>query len=113
VLAVIRPRARAEAEVGALVPPAGLRPAPAGDLGFLVDDELVDVAVPTARWSRQREAALRAHATQITVFDGGFALSNRIAQPLPAFECYRVLAGGPGPRGPDGTPAADVFAGLP
>jgi N-acetyl-1-D-myo-inositol-2-amino-2-deoxy-alpha-D-glucopyranoside deacetylase len=48
----------------------------------------------------------------VELLPGGFALSNRIAQPLPATEYYRLLAGGPPPRRVDGSPADDVFEGL-
>lgn len=49
-------------------------------------------------------AAMRAHATQITVAEPYFALSNDIRQPLTGIEHYTLLAGGDGGR-PD-----DLFA---
>lgn len=51
-------------------------------------------------------AALRAHATQITVSaDGtGFQLSNNIPHPLTAVECFRLVAG----TGPE----RDLFDGI-
>jgi N-acetyl-1-D-myo-inositol-2-amino-2-deoxy-alpha-D-glucopyranoside deacetylase len=48
-------------------------------------------------------AAMRAHATQITVSEPYFALSNNIRQELLGTECYTLLAG------PGGT-ATDLFA---
>jgi N-acetyl-1-D-myo-inositol-2-amino-2-deoxy-alpha-D-glucopyranoside deacetylase len=48
-------------------------------------------------------AAMRAHATQITVSEPYFALSNSIRQELLGTECYTLLAG------PGGT-ATDLFA---
>ncbi len=112
VLAVIRPRDEAGAEVSALVPPPGFWAATADELGYLADDGAVEVAVDAAAWDERRLPALAAHATQISLFPGGFALSNELAQPLPARECYRVLLGEPIPRDA-GSPAHDVFAGLP
>ncbi len=111
VLAVIRPRGRATTEVAALVSPPGYRPAGADELGCLAADEAVDVAVDAAAWDAARLPALAAHATQISLFPGGFALSNELAQPLPRHECFRVLLGEPVLHR-DGAPAGDVFAGL-
>ena len=94
---------------------------PAADLGSLIEDAAVAVAVPVTPWAGQRQAALAAHATQVTLFGGtdlastaatGFALSNGFGQPLLDQEYFRVLAGDPVPAGPGGAPASDVFAGL-
>jgi N-acetyl-1-D-myo-inositol-2-amino-2-deoxy-alpha-D-glucopyranoside deacetylase len=54
-------------------------------------------------------AALRAHATQLAVADGdvpSFALTNEIAQPIPAKDSF-VLAHGPAEGAAD-----DLFGGL-
>jgi N-acetyl-1-D-myo-inositol-2-amino-2-deoxy-alpha-D-glucopyranoside deacetylase len=112
VLAVIRPRTVTTAAFDAFPVPRGYLRAAAGDVGSLADDSVVAVAVPVAGVERARRRALAAHATQVTLIPGGFALSNRIAQPLPGTEYYRLLAGDPPPRRPDGSPADDVFAGL-
>jgi len=112
VLAVIRPRTVTTAAFDAFPVPRGYLRAAAGDVGSLADDSVVAVAVPVAGVGRARRRALAAHATQVTLIPGGFALSNRIAQPLPGTEYYRLLAGDPPPRRPDGSPADDVFAGL-
>jgi N-acetyl-1-D-myo-inositol-2-amino-2-deoxy-alpha-D-glucopyranoside deacetylase len=45
-------------------------------------------------------AAMRAHATQITVCEPYFVLSNNIRQEVPGVECYTLLAG-PGGTGTD------------
>jgi len=45
-------------------------------------------------------AAMRAHATQITVTEPFFALSNNIRHEVPDVECYTLLAG-PGGTGTD------------
>jgi N-acetyl-1-D-myo-inositol-2-amino-2-deoxy-alpha-D-glucopyranoside deacetylase len=93
--------------------PPGYLTAGADEVGFLADDDLVAVAVPTAAVSEARRRALAAHATQVELLPGDlFALSNRIAQPLAAAEYFRLLAGDPVPRCADGRPADDVFAGL-
>ncbi|HEY3954294.1 MAG TPA: N-acetyl-1-D-myo-inositol-2-amino-2-deoxy-alpha-D-glucopyranoside deacetylase [Streptosporangiaceae bacterium] len=57
-------------------------------------------------------AAMRAHATQITVEGSRFALSNGVPHPLLGREFYTLLAGPRGPgNGPDGR-ERDLFAGL-
>jgi len=112
VLAVVRPRGAMAAAVSALPVPADLRSPTEGDLGFEIEDEAVDVAVPVRWWAPVRRAALAAHATQIRVIEGGFALSNGIAQPVLDTEYFRLVDGIPLPRTADGGRAADLFAGL-
>lgn len=113
VLAVIRPRAATLAAFAGFIGPAGYQRVAAGDVGFLADDDLVAVAVPVAGATAARARALAAHATQVELLPGGgFALSNRIAQPLPEIEYYRLLGGEAPPRRADGSATADVFAGL-
>jgi N-acetyl-1-D-myo-inositol-2-amino-2-deoxy-alpha-D-glucopyranoside deacetylase len=124
VLGVVRPAAAFTAALAALAIPAPYRRVPAADLGSLIDDTVVAVAVPVAPWARHRRAALGAHATQVALFGDtefgtesgaqatGFALSNGLGQPLADSEYFRVLAGDPVPASPGGEPASDVFAGL-
>jgi len=126
VLGVVRPVAASTAALAALEIPASYSRVPAADLGTLIEDTAVAVAVPVTRWSGQRRAALAAHATQVTLFGGagvggtesggadatGFALSNGFGQPLADHEYYRVLAGDPVPADQGGAPASDVFAGF-
>lgn len=107
VLAAVRPRPLTVKALAALPVPAGYRTAGPDDLGYLVDSW--DVAVDVRPWVDRRRAALAAHATQLELIDGGFALSNRIAQPTFDLECYALLAGAPLP--PGGI-ADDLFAGL-
>ena len=66
------------------------------------------------RWPQSPPVALAlaAHATQVELLDGGFALSNRIAQPLLDHEYFRLLAGQPPEPAADGAPATDVFTGF-
>ena len=63
--------------------------------GYRVPPGGYDVAVDVSRFDRRRRAAMAAHATQLTMIPGGFALTNRIAQPLLPTEYFRAL---PGPR---------------
>jgi N-acetyl-1-D-myo-inositol-2-amino-2-deoxy-alpha-D-glucopyranoside deacetylase len=112
VLAVVRPRSAALEAFRELEVPDGYLTAGADEVGFLAADDQVVVAVPITDVADARRAALAAHATQVQLIPGGFALSNRFAQPLPDFEYYRLLAGDPPPRRPDGAPATDIFGGL-
>lgn len=96
---------------------AGFREVP--DLPFVVPDiddvptvpdDRVTTVVDTTDAAAAKRAALRAHATQIAVWDGPpvcWALSNNLVQPDLAAE-YFVLAHGPA----DGC-SDDLFGGLP
>lgn len=117
VLAVVRPATVTRAGFAAVDVPAGYLAAPTDVpdflAGFLAPDDVVAVAVPTAPVQAQRRRAFAAHATQVELLPGDlWALSNRIAQPLPAAEYFRLVAGEPVPRRPDGPAVGDVFAGL-
>lgn len=112
VLAVIRPRGAARARFAAVTVPPGYLSAHADEVIFLAPDDIVAVAIPVESVTEKRRLALTAHATQVELLPDGFALSNRIAQPLPDTEYYTLLAGTPLPRQQDGSPAGDVFAGL-
>ena len=63
-----------------------------------------------AAYLAAKTAAMRAHATQIVVDCGRFALSNGRWQPLLGQEFYTLLAGPPGAA--PGTREHDLFAGL-
>ena len=109
VLAVVRPVEITAEAIAALPVPAGRLAAAPADLGYLAPWEQVAVAVQATRWADRRRAALRAHATQIELIDGGFALSNRIAQPMFDVEYFALLSGKPFAAG---TVADDLFADL-
>jgi N-acetyl-1-D-myo-inositol-2-amino-2-deoxy-alpha-D-glucopyranoside deacetylase len=109
VLAAVRTAASAATALAALEVPAGYRSAVPADLGYLAPPEQVCVALDVRRWDGARRRALAAHVTQVELIDGGFALSNRIAQPTCAVEYYKLLSGVPLPG--DGV-ADDIFAGL-
>lgn len=79
-----------------------------GELPTVADD-LVTTTIDISAHRPAKLAALRAHATQISVFDGPppvFALSNGIAQPIPPVERY-IQAAGETPA-----PVDDLFGGV-
>jgi N-acetyl-1-D-myo-inositol-2-amino-2-deoxy-alpha-D-glucopyranoside deacetylase len=59
-----------------------------------------------------KTAAMRAHATQITVDGPFYALSDQVAQRITAHECYTLLAGQRGAAGGQHGREDDLFAGL-
>lgn len=78
-----------------------------------VPHESVTTVVDVAGVLAAKRAALRAHATQVTVAPSGreFALSNDIAQPVLPEEHYILVRGQRGLVGADGL-EHDLFAGL-
>jgi N-acetyl-1-D-myo-inositol-2-amino-2-deoxy-alpha-D-glucopyranoside deacetylase len=56
-------------------------------------------------------AAMRAHATQITVDDHHFALSDRVRREVTSHECYTLVGGGPA-DGDEQASERDLFAGI-
>ena len=86
---------------------------PDGELpSFVVPDELVTTAIDGTAFVDAKLAAMRAHATQITVDGPFFALSNNLGDHVWGIEHYRLVRGELGPRtGPDGR-EQDLFAGL-
>ncbi|MGY5885849.1 N-acetyl-1-D-myo-inositol-2-amino-2-deoxy-alpha-D-glucopyranoside deacetylase [Modestobacter lacusdianchii] len=88
-----------------------------GDLDevpFAVADDVVTTEVDGRAYADRKEAAMRAHPTQMTVDGPFFALSNNLGQQVLGTEHYRLVRGrrgpaGPGPEGWEG----DLFAGLP
>ncbi|HEY4017523.1 MAG TPA: N-acetyl-1-D-myo-inositol-2-amino-2-deoxy-alpha-D-glucopyranoside deacetylase [Pseudonocardiaceae bacterium] len=83
---------------------------PTDDDLAIVDDELIGTALDVAEYVPAKLRALRAHATQVSVWESGeravYALSNDIAAPVLPNEHF-VLASG----SPDGA-AEDLFGGL-
>ncbi|WP_103380430.1 N-acetyl-1-D-myo-inositol-2-amino-2-deoxy-alpha-D-glucopyranoside deacetylase [Pseudonocardia dioxanivorans] len=75
-----------------------------------VPDETVTTRIDGAAFRAARIAAMRAHATQVAVWEDGptvaYAMSNDVAQPLLDVEEY-VLAGAP-----SGTAETDLFEGV-
>ena len=92
--------------------PSGFRlPASAADLVYGVPDEQVTTEIDASCYLDAKLAAMRAHATQISVEGTFFALSNQVAQLASGVEYYALLAGEPGPDGPCGR-EDDLFAGI-
>jgi N-acetyl-1-D-myo-inositol-2-amino-2-deoxy-alpha-D-glucopyranoside deacetylase len=82
------------------------------DLPFGVPDEVVTTQIDAAAWLEQKLAAMRAHATQISVDSPFFAFSDNVGQRALGREYYTLLAGPRGPGdGPDGR-ETDLFAGI-
>jgi len=81
---------------------------------FAVPDDVVTTELDGRAYAEQKDAAMRAHPTQMTVDGPFFALSNNLGQEVLATEYYRLVRGtrgpaGPGPHGWED----DLFAGLP
>jgi N-acetyl-1-D-myo-inositol-2-amino-2-deoxy-alpha-D-glucopyranoside deacetylase len=82
------------------------------DLPFGVDDDVITTVVDAPEQAEAKAAALRAHATQITVDGPFFALSNQLGLQVLATEYYRLARGELGPdRDADGR-ETDLFSGL-
>jgi N-acetyl-1-D-myo-inositol-2-amino-2-deoxy-alpha-D-glucopyranoside deacetylase len=83
------------------------------DVPFAVPDDVVTTAIDGRAYADRKEAAMRAHPTQITVDGPFFALSNNLGQSVLGTEYYRLVRGtrgsaGPSPQGWED----DLFAGL-
>lgn len=84
----------------------------ADDLPFGVPDEQVTTEIDATGYLEAKLAAMRAHATQISVDSPFFALSDKVGRRALGIEYYTLLAG---PRGPGSGPhgrESDLFAGL-
>jgi N-acetyl-1-D-myo-inositol-2-amino-2-deoxy-alpha-D-glucopyranoside deacetylase len=100
-------------------PPAGFTAVGSvAALPFGVPDEQVTTQIDGTAYLAAKAAAMRAHATQITVAGEFFALSDRVGQRILGQEYYTLLAG---PSGAGGRAAGaggeagherDLFAGL-
>jgi N-acetyl-1-D-myo-inositol-2-amino-2-deoxy-alpha-D-glucopyranoside deacetylase len=84
----------------------------ADDLPFATPDAAVTARVDGVAHHGQKDAAMRAYPTQITVDGPFFALSNDIGQLMWGFEHFRLVKGTPGPRDPETGWETDLFAGL-
>jgi N-acetyl-1-D-myo-inositol-2-amino-2-deoxy-alpha-D-glucopyranoside deacetylase len=93
-------------------PPEWLR-IPIDQVPFGYPDDAIDAVIEVADQLPAKVAALRAHATQVTVAPDGrsCALSNNIALPIGAVEHYILAAGTPGERDARGW-ETDLLAGL-
>jgi N-acetyl-1-D-myo-inositol-2-amino-2-deoxy-alpha-D-glucopyranoside deacetylase len=85
---------------------------PEGPLGpFVTPEHLLDAVVDGSDFVEAKIAAMRAHATQITVDGPFFALSNNVGNQVWAVEYFRRVKGDRGPVNEDGL-ETDLFAGL-
>ncbi|RAV06854.1 N-acetyl-1-D-myo-inositol-2-amino-2-deoxy-alpha-D-glucopyranoside deacetylase [Mycolicibacterium sp. GF69] len=93
-------------------PPEWIR-VTADELPFGYPDEEIDAVIDAPEQRSAKVAAMRAHATQISVAPDGrsFALSNNIALPIAAVEHYILAAGTAGERDTRGW-ETDLLAGL-
>ena len=80
----------------------------AEEIGFGVPDDQVSAVIQADEFVEAKMAAMRAHATQITVDGPFFALSNHLGQKTWGTECFQLVHGALGP----GQPETDLFAGL-
>jgi N-acetyl-1-D-myo-inositol-2-amino-2-deoxy-alpha-D-glucopyranoside deacetylase len=85
---------------------------PDGDLPpFMVPDEVLDAEVDALDFVDAKLAAMRAHASQISLDGQFFALSNNIGNEAWGVEFYRLAKGAKGPTNQAGR-ETDLFAGL-
>jgi N-acetyl-1-D-myo-inositol-2-amino-2-deoxy-alpha-D-glucopyranoside deacetylase len=93
------------------------------DMPFGGPDEVITTEIDARPWIGHKAAAMRAHATQITVREPWFALSNNIGQELLGVEHFVLAEGVRGPGGPGAPVEAggigepydrenDLFAGI-
>ncbi|MFI1724567.1 N-acetyl-1-D-myo-inositol-2-amino-2-deoxy-alpha-D-glucopyranoside deacetylase [Streptomyces sp. NPDC020489] len=78
------------------------------DVPGVVADERITTEIDGTAYAGAKAAAMRAHATQITVAEPYFALSNQLAQPLFVNEYYELVRGERGAPGRE----TDLFAGV-
>ncbi|WP_284225183.1 N-acetyl-1-D-myo-inositol-2-amino-2-deoxy-alpha-D-glucopyranoside deacetylase [Mycobacterium antarcticum] len=100
-------------ELAAVALPADWTLVSADDVPFAYADADIDAVVHAPESHEAKVAALRAHATQVTVETGGraCALSNLIALPIPASEHFVLAEGVAGERDGRGW-ETDLLAGV-
>ena len=82
------------------------------DLPFAVEDDVVTTVVHAEEFGEHKMNAMREHATQISVEDGFFALSNNLGHRAMGVEHYRLVHGATAaPYGDHGW-ETDLFAGV-
>ncbi len=74
------------------------------------DSDQVTTEIDASGYLDRKQAAMRAHATQITVDPPYFALSNQVRYELRGVEYFTLLAGPRGPAGAPGGREADLFS---
>ncbi|CAL9566163.1 N-acetyl-1-D-myo-inositol-2-amino-2-deoxy-alpha-D-glucopyranoside deacetylase [Streptomyces sp. enrichment culture] len=78
------------------------------DVPGVVPEERITAVIDGTAHAAAKAAAMRAHATQITVAEPYFVLSNELAQPILTTEYYELVRGEPGA----GARETDLFAGI-
>ncbi|MFC9684242.1 N-acetyl-1-D-myo-inositol-2-amino-2-deoxy-alpha-D-glucopyranoside deacetylase [Streptomyces sp. NPDC056948] len=78
------------------------------DVPGVVAEEQITAVIDGTAHAGAKAAAMRAHATQVTVAEPYFVLSNELAQPILATEYYELVRGEQGP----GERETDLFAGV-
>src|SRR5690606_28052110 len=85
---------------------------PDGELPrMFVPDHLISTRIDASPYVEKKMAAMRAHATQISVAGPFFALSNHLGNHIWGVECYRLVRGPLGATDATGV-ETDLFAGL-
>jgi N-acetyl-1-D-myo-inositol-2-amino-2-deoxy-alpha-D-glucopyranoside deacetylase len=82
------------------------------ELPFAKDDELVTSVVKAQEYVPQKLAAMKAHATQISVDGPFFALSNNLGLSVWADEYYTLVKGEISPPFDENGRELDIFAGV-
>jgi N-acetyl-1-D-myo-inositol-2-amino-2-deoxy-alpha-D-glucopyranoside deacetylase len=82
------------------------------DIPFAIDDALVTTAVSAPAMLDRKLDALRAHATQVTVDGGFFALADNVGAEAFATEYFRLVRGRPAGPFDDAGRETDLFAGI-
>ncbi len=78
------------------------------DLPFTVEDDVVAARIDVSDQLPAKRAAMAAHASQINLEEGFFALSNNDGLPIFDTESFRLARG----QLPEELPVPDLFAGL-
>ena len=82
------------------------------DIPFAVDDALVTTAVAAGDYLDRKMAALRAHATQVSVDGGFFALADNVGAQAFGTEYFRLVRGSLAGPFDDVGRETDLFSGL-
>lgn len=85
---------------------------PEGELPFGTPDELVTTVIEAPEHVEGKLAAMRAHATQITVDGPFFALSNNLGNEVWSREAYQLVRATVDHRPSADDPETDLFAGV-
>ncbi len=82
------------------------------DLPFAIDDALITTAIAAPDYLERKLDALRAHATQVTVDGGFFALADNVGAEAFSTEYFRLVRGRVGGPFDSHGRETDLFAGL-